>query len=159
MRFRARVVDLLMLSSSSSSSSSSSLGSINSIPFEILQPKNKKKKIEKKRKILNRWENFCRAFTSRRNANGKKETLWKKQAQNGEPGWAFLAAPIYGSTNVTQPPTVAMQSGSSVGICCMHIFALLAPVCSCCLLTKISASELSWKFIKSALLVGQSLKL
>ncbi len=38
----------------------------------------------------------------------------------------------------------------------IYVFARLAPICmlSRCLLTKISALELSWKFIKSALLVG-----
>ena len=51
-----------------------------------------------------------------------------------------------------------MQNGSSVEICarCIHVFAHLAPIymLSRCLLTKISASELSRKFIKSALLAG-----
>ncbi len=51
-----------------------------------------------------------------------------------------------------------MQNGSSVGICtrCVHVFARLAPICvlSRCLFNKISASELSRKVIKSALLVG-----
>ncbi len=39
---------------------------------------------------------------------------------------------------------------------CIHVFARLAPICmlSRCLSTKISASELRRKFIKSALLVG-----
>ncbi len=51
-----------------------------------------------------------------------------------------------------------MQNESSVGLCtrCMHAFARLVPICklSRCLLTKISASELRRKFIKSVLLVG-----
>ncbi len=51
-----------------------------------------------------------------------------------------------------------MQNGRSVGICirCIHVFEHLAPICmlSRCLLTKISASEPSRKFIESALLVG-----
>ena len=49
-----------------------------------------------------------------------------------------------------------MQNESSVGICTrrMHVFARLAPICmpSRCLVTKISASELSQKFVKCALL-------
>ncbi len=51
-----------------------------------------------------------------------------------------------------------MQNGSSVGICtrCIHVFARLAPdlYAQSVLIHKISASELSRKFIKSALLVG-----
>ena len=51
-----------------------------------------------------------------------------------------------------------MQNGSSVGICtcCIHIFARLASTCmlSPVRINKISASELSRKFIKGALLVG-----
>ncbi len=51
-----------------------------------------------------------------------------------------------------------MQNGSSVGTYthCIHVFACLAPICmlSRCLSLKISASELSRIFIKSALLVG-----
>ena len=50
------------------------------------------------------------------------------------------------------------QNGSRVGICTrwVHVFALLASICmlSRCLLNRISASEISPKFIKSALLVG-----
>ncbi len=61
----------------------------------------------------------------------------------------------------TNPTTNGgMQNGSSVGICarCTHIFARLAPICmlSRCLATKSRHSELSWKSIKSALLVGQA---
>ncbi len=52
-----------------------------------------------------------------------------------------------------------MQNGSSVGTCtrCAHVFARLAPtrMLSRCLLAKIPASELSRKFMKSALLVGE----
>ncbi len=52
-----------------------------------------------------------------------------------------------------------MQNGSSVGICTQRIYvsARLAQICvlSRCLRTKISASELSGKSIKSALLVGK----
>ena len=52
-----------------------------------------------------------------------------------------------------------MQNGSSVGIHarCKQVFACLAPICvhGRCLLTNISASELSRNFLKSALLVGQ----
>ena len=54
-----------------------------------------------------------------------------------------------------------MQNGTSVGECtgCIHVFERLAPICmlSRCLVTKISASELSRRFVKSALLVGVSL--
>ena len=51
------------------------------------------------------------------------------------------------------------QNGSSVGISthCMHVFCTFGArlVCSSrCLVTKISASELSRKLIKGALLVG-----
>ncbi len=56
-----------------------------------------------------------------------------------------------------------MQHESLVGTRthCIHVFARLALICkpSRCLLTKISASELSRKFIKSALLVGYSTKM
>ena len=52
-----------------------------------------------------------------------------------------------------------MQNGSSVGTCthCIHAFAYFAPICmlSRSLLTKISASELSAKFICCELLVGE----
>ena len=52
-----------------------------------------------------------------------------------------------------------MQNGSSVGIYtqCIHVFAHFAPICTLCraLINKISPSELSRKFIKSALLVGK----
>ncbi len=58
-------------------------------------------------------------------------------------------------------PTVdgGVQNGSSVGICArcvQHVLASLAPTCmlSRCSLAKISASEVSRKFIKSVLLVG-----
>ncbi len=39
-------------------------------------------------------------------------------------------------------------------------FARLVPICvlSRCLITKISASDLSWKFIESALSVGQCVR-
>ncbi len=52
------------------------------------------------------------------------------------------------------------QKGSSVGICtrCIHVFfACLAPICHAqsVLVDKVSASELSRKLIRSALLVGQ----
>ena len=51
-----------------------------------------------------------------------------------------------------------MQNGSSVGICtrCVHVFVRLATICmlSRWLSKKNSASELRWKFTKSALLVG-----
>ncbi len=54
-----------------------------------------------------------------------------------------------------------VQNGSSVGMCSTrrtHAFARLAPICMLCrcLSNAISASELSRKFIKSALLVGYS---
>ncbi len=53
-----------------------------------------------------------------------------------------------------------MQNGGSVviRISCIQIFAHLVPICMLnrSLLTKISASELSRKFIKSALLVGEA---
>ena len=44
--------------------------------------------------------------------------------------------------------------------CTLHVFAHLVPICmlSRCLLNKISASELSRKFIKGALLVGHVLR-
>ncbi len=50
------------------------------------------------------------------------------------------------------------QNGSSVGICthCIRVLARSAPICNAqwVLINKISASELSRNFIKSALLVG-----
>ncbi len=53
-----------------------------------------------------------------------------------------------------------MQNGSPVGACtrCMHVFARSAPSCmlSRCLVTELSASELSRKLIKSPLLVGDA---
>ncbi len=51
---------------------------------------------------------------------------------------------------------VGMQNGSSVGACCTHVFAIFGAdsYAQLHLLTKISASELSRKLIKSALLVG-----
>ena len=57
-----------------------------------------------------------------------------------------------------------MQNGSSVGIYytqCIHVFARLAPIgmlSRSVIINKISASELSRKFIKSALLVGRDQK-
>ncbi len=58
----------------------------------------------------------------------------------------------------TQPAMVVCKNGSSVGTRtrCTHVFARLAPICmlSRCLSTKISAAELSRKFIQCALLVG-----
>ncbi len=52
-----------------------------------------------------------------------------------------------------------IQSESSVGTCtrCTHIFARLVPICryaQSVIIDKNSASELSQKFIKGALLVG-----
>ncbi len=51
-----------------------------------------------------------------------------------------------------------MQNGNPVGIytSCKHVFTRLAPICMLGrrLLTRKIASELSWKFIKSMLLVG-----
>ena len=51
-----------------------------------------------------------------------------------------------------------MESSGGIYSHCTHIFACLAPICmiSRWLVNKISASELSRKFIKSALLVGQA---
>ncbi len=55
-----------------------------------------------------------------------------------------------------------MQNWSSVEICshCIHIFARLAPICmlQSMLTNKTSAAEISRKFIKTALLVGQAKK-
>ncbi len=63
----------------------------------------------------------------------------------------------------TQPPAVARKNESSVGIFahCIRVFARLVSICMLCrrLSTKISASELSRKLIKSALLVGQEVYL
>ena len=66
------------------------------------------------------------------------------------------------STLMYRDPTTngGMQNGSSVGICtrCIHVFARLVPINShaqSVLINKFYASELSWKFIKSALLVGE----
>ena len=58
-----------------------------------------------------------------------------------------------------QPPTVACKNGSSVGTRtrCTHVFSHVPRrlcMLSRCLVTRISASELSRKFIKSALSVG-----
>ncbi len=59
---------------------------------------------------------------------------------------------------MTQPSTVAVQNGSSVGMCTrrVHVFARLAPDlhAQSVISNKISASELRRNFIKSALLVG-----
>ncbi len=67
-----------------------------------------------------------------------------------------LTSNLAGST--AQPPTVVCKNGSSVGIRthCIHVFARLATIfmLSRCMFDKISASELSRKFTKSALLAG-----
>ncbi len=64
--------------------------------------------------------------------------------------WQIIAVP---TTNG------GMQNGSSVGTCtrCKHVFARFgSDVCAqSVLIDKISASEPSWKFINSALLVGR----
>ena len=113
-----------------------------------------------------------------------KKKKWKKKREEGKEKFqkevvvgSLIPPPVLeslvdGSTlyldfilcsSSAQPPTVAYKNGSSVGIrtCCIHIFACLAPICVLgrCLLKKISASELSRKFIKSALLVGQQKKI
>ncbi len=57
-----------------------------------------------------------------------------------------------------QPPTVVckMEAQLEYTQCIVHVFARLAPICNAqpVLINKISAVELSLKFIKSALLVG-----
>ena len=68
------------------------------------------------------------------------------------------ATPAYSDLQAYPTTNGGMQNGSSVGPCThyIHVFAYVAPICM--LRTKninnISASELSRKFIKSALLVG-----
>ncbi len=66
---------------------------------------------------------------------------------------------LFSITNGFCPTTNGgMQNGSSVGMCtrCTHVFARLAPICCAqsVLINKISASELSRKFITSAVSVG-----
>ncbi len=61
----------------------------------------------------------------------------------------------------TQPPTVVQYAKRklswNIHTCCIHVFARLASIykLSRCILTKVSASELSRRLIQSALLVGQ----
>ena len=61
-------------------------------------------------------------------------------------------------TLTTQPPMAVCKNGSAVGIYthCIHVFARLALIRmpQSVLINKISASEVSRKFIESALLVG-----
>ncbi len=66
-----------------------------------------------------------------------------------------------GTRDAREDPTTngGMQNGSSVGICtrCVHVFARLGAdvYAQSVLINKVSASELSRKFIKVASLVGR----
>ena len=70
--------------------------------------------------------------------------------------WTFTGAK--GWTEQTQPPMVLCKVKVGIYTQCIHIFARLVPLCmlSRCLLNKNFASELSPKFTKTALLVGNA---
>ncbi len=83
-----------------------------------------------------------------------KPRLWRSACLDALGKAALLPPPP--PSPPSQPLRVVCKSLVGIFTHCMQVFARLAPICMLrwCLLTKISASELSQMFIMSALLVG-----